>query len=82
MPSPNGDKDIVSNRSALDAKYGAPKANAIYAALNNLIAADKKRGHATIIIDIDDSAQMNQVGGSAVINVKDARGAPLGETHG
>ncbi|MER9920542.1 MULTISPECIES: hypothetical protein [unclassified Mesorhizobium] len=55
MLTPNVDKVIVSNRTALDAKYGAKKTSAIYAALVRLNTADRGRGHATII-HIDNTA--------------------------
>ena len=65
------DKIIVTNLSALKAKYKPAGAAQIKAACKQLIAADKKRGLATRIINIDDATAMKKVGGSAVTNVKD-----------
>lgn len=68
------DKIIVTNLSALLAKYGS-KSRAIRSAINAMIAADKKRGLATQLVPIDDAASMKKVGGKPVVAVDDERGA-------
>lgn len=73
--SANVDKVVVSNRTAIRAKYGAAGEKSIYAALKRLVAADKARHLATIIIDIDDAALMKSLRGAAVVNAADQRGA-------
>src|SRR6187401_2673138 len=65
------DKIIVTNFSALKAKYKTAGVAKIKTACNQLIAADKKRGLATRIINIDDAQAMKKVGGTAVANAKD-----------
>ncbi|RYH54384.1 MAG: hypothetical protein EON54_13045, partial [Alcaligenaceae bacterium] len=62
------DKAIVSNRSALLAKYGETGTKAIDQALQRMIAADAARNLTTQIFNIDDAAEMEAVGGAAVIN--------------
>lgn len=64
------DKIIATNLSAMKAKYGSGTSK-IKTACDQLIAADKKRGLATRVINIDDAAAMQKVGGSAVTNSKD-----------
>jgi hypothetical protein len=46
------DKVIVTNRAALRRKYGN-RARSVDAAIRRLIAADKKRGLATLRVDLD-----------------------------
>ena len=65
------DKIIVTNLSALTAKYKTSGVSKIKTACRQLIAADKKRGLATRIINIDDPKAMQKVGGAAVKNPKD-----------
>ena len=65
------DKIIVTNLSALTAKYQASGVSKIKTACAQVIAADKKRGLATRIINIDDPKAMQKVGGTAVKNPKD-----------
>jgi hypothetical protein len=65
------DKIIVTNLSALKAKYKTAGIAKIKKACNELIASDKKRGLATRIINIDDAQAMKKLGGTAVTNVKD-----------
>ena len=67
------DKIIVTNKSALKAKYGTAGLAKIKAACDKLIASDKKRGLATRIIYIDDAAAMTKLGGSAVTNISDSK---------
>jgi hypothetical protein len=71
------DKVIISNRSALEAKYGNAGSKAVGAALKALIAADKKRGLKTVIVEIDDQARMKALRGKVPLNAKDQRGAKL-----
>ena len=66
------DKIIVTNLSALKAKYKSGTSK-IKTACASLIAADKKRGLATRVINIDDAQAMQKVGGTAVTNPKDPR---------
>jgi len=54
------DKVVLSNRSALVAKYKASGEKAIRAAIQGLIAADRGRGLNTIYIAIDDAATMKK----------------------
>ncbi len=68
MPS----KVIVTNRSAMSAKYGR-KLGKIERALARLIAADKKRGLQTTIVDVSNATQMSAVGGTKVTSAKNAR---------
>ena len=65
-------KVIVTNQSALLAKYGAG-VKAIDAAVKKLVAADKKRGLTTLLIAIDNAAQMKRVKGVPVTKVKDPK---------
>ena len=67
------DKIIVSNLSALKAKYKTSGVSKIKKACDDLIAADKKRDLATRVIYLDDAKAMKKVGGTAVTNPKDAR---------
>lgn len=65
------DKVIVTNLSALKSKYGAGGVTKISAAINKLIAADKKRGIITRLVPLDDAATMKQLGAPKVINHAD-----------
>ena len=67
------DKIIVSNRSALKAKYGAAGAASIDSAVKKLIAADALRGIDSRRIFLDSAAAMKSVGGKAVANPRDPR---------
>ncbi len=51
------DKVIVTNRSALQEKYGA-KMDRIEKALRRLVAADEKRGLHTRVVAIDSNVDM------------------------
>lgn len=64
------DKVIVTNLSALRSKYGKglPK---IEAAVNRLIAADKKRGIVTRLVALDDAATMKKLNAPTVTNAGD-----------
>jgi hypothetical protein len=52
------DKLIVSNRAALRRKYGGAGLARIRAALERLVAADRKRGLATRVVYVDDANAM------------------------
>jgi hypothetical protein len=69
------DKLIISNETALSAKYGAAGLAAVQAALQALVAADAQRGLATTILAIDDARAMAKLGGVPVVNAADERGA-------
>ncbi len=68
MPS----KVIVTNRNAMSAKYGR-KLGKIDRALARLVAADKKRGLQTTIVDVSNATEMSAVGGTKVTSAKNAR---------
>jgi hypothetical protein len=60
------DKIIVSNKSALTAKYGPGGLAAITKALKSLIASDAKRGFKDRLVFLDNPAAMKALGGTAV----------------
>src|SRR5262249_39213802 len=60
------DKIIVSNRTALVAKYTGAGATKIDKAIRDLIAADSKRGIKTRLVYLDDPRAMKRFRGSAV----------------
>lgn len=66
------DKLILTNISALKAKYGAKFAE-INKAIDKLIVADKKRGLQTRFIALDDEATMSGLNAEPVSNQKDPR---------
>ncbi len=63
------DKVIITNASALKAKYHRRVAQ-IDSAVKRLIAADKQRGLNTRRVDIDDAAAMKALGGAAVSDAR------------
>jgi hypothetical protein len=65
------DKLIVTNRAALRTKYGARGLARVSAAVNVLIAADRKRGLMTRLIALDSAAMKRY--GSAVTDPSSAR---------
>lgn len=65
------DKVIVSNNSALTAKYGAAGLVAINSAIQGMIAADAANGITTQYVALDDAAMMSALGGAAVANATD-----------
>jgi hypothetical protein len=67
------DKIIVTNRSALTAKYGASGVTKIRAGVAALIAADAKRGIKSRLLFLDDAAAMKKLKGRAVTDRKSAR---------
>lgn len=60
------DKVIVSNRSALTAKYGAAGFKKIDSALEKLVAADKARRLTTRVVFVDDAIDMTSLGATVV----------------
>ena len=60
------DKIIVSNRSALVAKYGTAGVAKIKASVAALVAADAKRGIKSRLLFVDDAAAMKRMRGRAV----------------
>jgi hypothetical protein len=71
------DKLIVSNRSALKAKYGAAGFAQVQTAVRVLMAADKKRGLRSRLVFLDDAAALKKVGGAPVTAASSARQAKL-----
>jgi hypothetical protein len=67
------DKLIVSNRSALTAKYGTAGFAKIKAAVATLISADARRGIKSRIVYLDDAAAMKRFGGRAVTDASSER---------
>jgi len=67
------DKIIVSNRSALTAKYGRAGLTKIRKAVASLIAADAKRGIKSRLVFLDDDAAMKRLKGRAVTSYGDPR---------
>jgi hypothetical protein len=62
------DKVILSNGSALAAKYGAAGAKQIRRAVQSLIAADARRQLTSVYIELDDAAAMKKYGKAVVTN--------------
>lgn len=62
------DKVIVTNLSALKAKYGASGVGTIKKAVAGLVAADKKRGLQTSLVALDDAAAMKKLRAAPVTN--------------
>lgn len=67
------DKIIVTNRAALEAKYGASGFVRIKAAVADLVKADAARGIKSRLVFLDDSAAMKRFKGKAVASRKDAK---------
>ena len=65
------DKLVVTNNSALTAKYGAGGLQSIQAAIAKLIAADQGRGLQTLYVAVDDPAAMQAATGAPVANAND-----------
>jgi hypothetical protein len=68
------DKVIVTNTSALKAKYG-DKYDRVKSAIDRLIAADAVRGLKTRLIAIDAEADMKRLRAQAVVGIADQQGA-------
>jgi hypothetical protein len=67
------DKVIVTNLTALEAKYGKAGVKAIRAATRRLVAADKKRGISTRLVALDDVEVMKKLKAPPVITVSSCR---------
>src|SRR5678815_1477666 len=67
------DKVIVSNVSALRAKYGTAGLAKLRAAIRRLIAADKKRSLTTVFIALDDATAMKKLGAPVVTKATNQR---------
>lgn len=67
------DKIIVTNESALKAKYEMAGLTAIKSAIQKLIAADLRRGLKTVYMVLDSSASMKKAGGKAVARPADPK---------
>lgn len=65
------DKLIITNRSALTAKYGSAGLTKIKDAIKQLVAADKKRTLNTLLVFVDDATAMKKAKGKAVTDVTD-----------
>jgi len=72
MPRTSVDKVVVTNETALRAKYGTAYEAQIKPAIAALVAADKARGLKTVMIAID-SAQMAKYRAKPVAKARDAR---------
>jgi hypothetical protein len=70
---PKVDKVVVTNRSALKAKYTPVQVARIDKAVGALVAADVKRGLTTVVVNLDDAKQMKAYGAPAVTNPTSAR---------
>lgn len=66
------DKIIISNRSALQDKYGSAGFKKIQAAISKLVAADKKKNLKSKLVFVDDAAGMKKAKTKAVTDVTDA----------
>lgn len=67
------DKVIITNFDALTAKYRSSGLSKIKSALKKLIAADKKRGLETIVVALDNAAQMKKLNAPVVTDPKSER---------
>lgn len=67
------DKLILSNRSALTAKYGKAGAGRVHAAMEALVKADAGRGLKSRIVYIDAAPAMKAVGGKPVTDAGDCK---------
>ena len=66
------DKIIISNRSALQTKYGSTGFQKIQSTVKQLIAADKKRKINGLLVFIDDPKAMKKAKGKMVKDPTDA----------
>src|SRR5439155_15218382 len=71
MPK-SADKVIVTNQAALRTKYGAGFQK-IVAAVNALVAADKKRGLTTKLVYLDSAADMKKLKAPRVAKATDPK---------
>ncbi|HYX42112.1 MAG TPA: hypothetical protein VE821_10465, partial [Pyrinomonadaceae bacterium] len=67
------DKVIVTNLTALKQKYQAAGVQAIQAAVQDLIAADKARGLTTTLVALDDKAGMKKLKAPPVTDASDPK---------
>src|ERR1700741_5411261 len=67
----NIDKIVISNRSALQQKYGSAGFQKIHASLKQLINADKKRNIKSLLVFVDDPMAMKKAKGKTVKDVTD-----------
>jgi hypothetical protein len=67
------DKIIVSNRSAMAAKYGSAGLRKVKAAVSAMIAADAARGIKSRLVYLDEAGAMKKFKGRAVADRKSAR---------
>ena len=67
------DKVILTNLSALRAKYGASGLRAVQSAIRKLIATDRRRGLVTMLIALDDASTMRAFSARPVTRAADAR---------
>ncbi|HXI22441.1 MAG TPA: hypothetical protein VNG71_01095 [Pyrinomonadaceae bacterium] len=67
------DKVIITNLTALKAKYGASGVTEIKSAITDLIAADKKRGLETVLVAVDDAGGMKKLKASPVTKGADPK---------
>jgi len=65
------DKIIITNRSALQNKYGSAGFKKIQTAVKHLIAADKKRNLSSLLVFLDDPSTMKKARGKAIKDVTD-----------
>ena len=69
--APAVDKVVLTNRGALEAKYGR-RLGAVDDAFAGLVDADRGRGLKTMVLAVDDVAAMERLGGRAVTDPADA----------
>lgn len=67
------DKVIITNLTALKAKYGASGVTDIKSAITDLIAADKKRGIETVLVAVDDAGGMKKLKALPVTKTDDPK---------
>jgi len=65
------DKVIVTNLTALQAKYGSAGVNKIQAAVKDLIKADKQRGLTTVLVAVDRAADLKPAKAPVVSSATD-----------
>ena len=67
------DKVILTDLTALKAKYGDAGASKINKSVDALIAADKQRGLTSCLIAVDDAAAMKKLAATAVVKAADPK---------
>ncbi|MCW5592647.1 MAG: hypothetical protein KIS74_11160 [Burkholderiales bacterium] len=68
------DKIVVTNRAALEGKYG-PGAGQVLRAVDRLVAADAQRGIATAVVGLDRREDLAPFGATPVSDARDEEGA-------